>query len=75
MLFAAEHVVESVSVSFGNQQGASKALQFVFCHFAFLDLTQEVASKGLGLVYEHGGGENKDELVSLLVDTLMTGRR
>lgn len=39
------------------------------------DLTQEVASKGLGLVYEHGGGENKDELVSLLVDTLMTGRR
>ena len=41
----------------------------------FSDLTQEVASKGLGLVYEHGGGENKDELVSLLVDTLMTGSR
>lgn len=41
----------------------------------YLDLTQEVASKGLGLVYEHGGGENKEELVSLLVDTLMTGRR
>ena len=42
---------------------------------SFSDLTQEVASKGLGLVYEHGGGENKDELVSLLVDTLMTGSR
>ena len=39
------------------------------------DLTQEVASKGLGLVYEHGGEENKRELVSLLVDTLASGRR
>ena len=39
------------------------------------DLTQEVASKGLGLVYEHGGEENKQELVSLLVDTLASGRR
>ena len=39
------------------------------------DLTQEVASKGLGLVYEHGEEENKQELVSLLVDTLASGRR
>ena len=39
------------------------------------DLTQEVASKGLGLVYEHGGEENKQALVSLLVDTLASGRR
>ena len=42
---------------------------------SFVELTQEVASKGLGLVYEHGGVENKDELVSLLVDTLTTGSR
>ncbi|XP_031556184.1 proteasome adapter and scaffold protein ECM29-like [Actinia tenebrosa] len=39
------------------------------------DLTQEVASKGLGLVYELGGEERREELVSLLVDTLTTGRR
>ncbi|XP_048584699.1 proteasome adapter and scaffold protein ECM29 isoform X2 [Nematostella vectensis] len=38
------------------------------------DLTQEVASKGLGLVYELGGEERREELVSLLVDTLTTGR-
>lgn len=46
-------------------------------HFFILfpDLTQEVASKGLGLVYEHGDGESKKELVSLLVDTLTNGRR
>ena len=41
----------------------------------YTEITQEVASKGLGLVYEHGGGGNKDELVSMLVNTLMAGRR
>ena len=39
------------------------------------DLTQEVASKGLGLVYELGGEERREELVKLLVDTLMSGRK
>ncbi|XP_078353041.1 LOW QUALITY PROTEIN: proteasome adapter and scaffold protein ECM29-like [Oculina patagonica] len=58
-------------------QAKLKEIQMVFMNMLAEtdDLTQEVASKGLGLVYEHGGGENKDELVSLLVDTLMTGRR
>ncbi|XP_014680930.1 PREDICTED: proteasome-associated protein ECM29 homolog [Priapulus caudatus] len=39
------------------------------------ELTQDVASKGLGLVYERGGEEAKKQLVDLLLDTLMTGRR
>lgn len=58
-------------------QANLKGIQMVFMNMLAEadDLTQEVASKGLGLVYEHGGGENKDELVSLLVDTLMTGSR
>ncbi|CAH3027447.1 unnamed protein product [Porites evermanni] len=58
-------------------QANLKEIQMVFMNMLSEtdDLTQEVASKGLGLVYEHGGEENKQELVSLLVDTLATGRR
>ncbi|XP_043096991.1 proteasome adapter and scaffold protein ECM29 [Puntigrus tetrazona] len=39
------------------------------------ELSQDVASKGLGLVYELGGEQDQQELVSTLVETLMTGRR
>ncbi|XP_021353886.1 proteasome-associated protein ECM29 homolog [Mizuhopecten yessoensis] len=39
------------------------------------DVTQDIASKGLGLVYEVCSPKQKDELVSELVDTLMTGKR
>ncbi|XP_029470526.1 proteasome adapter and scaffold protein ECM29 isoform X2 [Rhinatrema bivittatum] len=39
------------------------------------ELTQDVASKGLGLVYELGSEQDQQELVSTLVDTLMTGKR
>nr|DBA28234.1 TPA: hypothetical protein GDO54_008627 [Pyxicephalus adspersus] len=39
------------------------------------ELSQDVASKGLGLVYELGTEQDQQELVSLLVDTLMTGKR
>ncbi|XP_062334026.1 proteasome adapter and scaffold protein ECM29 [Osmerus eperlanus] len=39
------------------------------------DLSQDVASKGLGLVYEMGGEGDQQELVSTLVETLMTGKR
>ncbi|KAM9818443.1 proteasome adapter and scaffold protein ECM29 isoform 2-T2 [Syngnathus typhle] len=39
------------------------------------DLSQDVASKGLGLVYEMGGKTDQEELVSTLVETLMTGKR
>ena len=55
----------------------TRGLLLLNSHFFILfpDLTQEVASKGLGLVYEHGDGESKKELVSLLVDTLTNGRR
>lgn len=40
-----------------------------------LDLSQDVASKGLGLVYEMGGEADQQTLVSTLVETLMTGKR
>ncbi|XP_045903275.1 proteasome adapter and scaffold protein ECM29 [Micropterus dolomieu] len=39
------------------------------------DLSQDVASKGLGLVYEMGGEGDQQQLVSTLVETLMTGKR
>ncbi|XP_043916968.1 proteasome adapter and scaffold protein ECM29 [Protopterus annectens] len=39
------------------------------------ELSQDVASKGLGLVYELGSEQDQHELVSTLVDTLMTGKR
>lgn len=39
------------------------------------DITQDIASKGLGLVYDVCSPQQKDELVAELVDTLMTGKR
>ncbi|XP_077575498.1 proteasome adapter and scaffold protein ECM29 [Stigmatopora nigra] len=39
------------------------------------ELSQDVSSKGLGLVYEMGGEADQQELVSTLVETLMTGKR
>ncbi|XP_038626132.1 proteasome adapter and scaffold protein ECM29 isoform X2 [Tachyglossus aculeatus] len=39
------------------------------------ELSQDVASKGLGLVYELGNEKDQQELVATLVDTLMTGKR
>ncbi|KAL5016584.1 hypothetical protein ScPMuIL_006173 [Solemya velum] len=39
------------------------------------EVTQDIASKGLGMVYEKSSAEVKDSLVSNLVDTLMTGKR
>ena len=38
------------------------------------EITQDLAGKGLGLVYDISGKEQKDELVSILVQTL-TGAR
>lgn len=40
-----------------------------------VELSQDVASKGLGLVYELGNEQDQQELVSTLVETLMTGKR
>ena len=39
------------------------------------EITQDMASKGLGVVYEKCSKEQKDELVSILVETLTTGKR
>ena len=37
-------------------------------------MTQDIASKGLGVVYENCSSDQKKELVSVLVETLTTGR-
>jgi proteasome component ECM29 len=42
---------------------------------SFIDIVQDVASKGLGLVYECGDEESRSRLVSQLVDQLTSGRR
>ncbi len=39
------------------------------------DMTQEVASRGMGLVYEMSPPSEREALVNLLVGTLMEGRR
>ena len=40
-----------------------------------VDVTQDIASKGLGLIYEISSSQQKDSLVSELVETLTTGKR
>ena len=42
---------------------------------AFVEITQDMASKGLGQIMEVCTPEQKDTLVSELVETLMTGKR
>ncbi len=39
------------------------------------DMTQEIASRGMGLVYEMSPPSEREALVNLLVGTLMEGRR
>ena len=39
------------------------------------EITQDIASKGLGIVYEKCSKEQKDGLVVMLVDTLTTGKK
>uniref|UniRef100_A0A914UY02 Uncharacterized protein n=2 Tax=Plectus sambesii TaxID=2011161 RepID=A0A914UY02_9BILA len=39
------------------------------------ELSQDVASKGMGLVYETGNVEQKQTMVAALVDSLTTGRK
>ena len=39
------------------------------------EITQDIASKGLGLVYESCDEAQQKELISGLVSTLMTGKR
>jgi len=40
-----------------------------------VELTQDIVSKGLGVVFEKCNAEQKQELVAALVDTLTTGKR
>ena len=47
----------------------------ILCCCFFSEITQDIASKGLALVYEICSAEQKDLLVSELVGTLMTGKR
>jgi len=41
----------------------------------FIDIVQDVASKGLGLVYDSGDEESRSRLVNQLLDQLASGRR
>ena len=40
-----------------------------------LEITQEMASRGISLVYEQVDDETRDQLVSILVERLTTGKR
>ena len=40
-----------------------------------LDVTQEVASRGMSLVYDMSEASQKEALVGMLVGTLLEGRR
>ncbi|KAM4809917.1 proteasome adapter and scaffold protein ECM29 [Rhinophrynus dorsalis] len=63
----------------GHQEIKSKLKEVQSAFISVLsendELSQDVASKGLGLVYELGSEQDQQELVSILVDTLMTGKR
>jgi proteasome component ECM29 len=41
----------------------------------FTDIVQDVASKGLGLVYDCGDEQSRSRLVSQLLNQLTSGRR
>eukprot|EP01135_Chromosphaera_perkinsii_P004716 Nk52_evm27s294 gene=Nk52_evmTU27s294 len=62
----------------GDHEGVQPYLQDIQIAFSNLlgdvdEVTQEMASKGLSLVYDSSSSEMKKELVSALVDTLTTG--
>ena len=48
---------------------------YYFVLYCISEFTQDAASKGLSLVYEQSTAESRKDLVSILVDTLMTGKR
>ncbi|XP_077980977.1 proteasome adapter and scaffold protein ECM29-like [Glandiceps talaboti] len=58
-------------------QGKLQEMQIAFMNMLTEndEFTQDAASKGLGLVYDHSSSESRQQLVSLLVDTLTTGRK
>ena len=58
-----------------TQDLASKGLGVLYVCLYLTELTQDLASKGLGVVYEVCDEEQRQQLVSLLVDTLTTGRK
>ncbi len=41
----------------------------------YVEVTQEVAARGMGLVYELSAADGKEELVQALVATLTEGRK
>ncbi|XP_038067101.1 proteasome adapter and scaffold protein ECM29-like [Patiria miniata] len=64
----------------GSQQATQRHMKDIQQAFVNMlsereEITQEVASKGLSLVYEQSTADRKNDLVSVLVDALMTGKR
>ena len=47
---------------------------FILC-IVCIEVTQEVASRGMGLTYDLCDGSTKEAMVQSLVSTLMEGRR
>ncbi|CAO3637178.1 unnamed protein product [Cunninghamella blakesleeana] len=68
-------------LKFGKtQEVITKNLAIIHASFSHLlndtdDFTQEVASKGLGLVYEYGDSKIKEDMLYSLVGTFTEGRR
>ncbi len=50
-------------------------LRGVVMHVPSTEVTQEVASRGMGVLYELSQGNGRDDLVKMLVETLMEGRK
>lgn len=50
-------------------------IELVCTSFLHTEVTQDIASKGLGLVYDSCDEVQRKDLISNLVGTLMTGKR
>ncbi|TMS22810.1 Proteasome adapter and scaffold protein ECM29 [Larimichthys crocea] len=76
---ANRHQLRSCQRPVDLHRGASNLKEIQMAFISVLsdpdELSQDVASKGLGLVYEMGGEGDQQKLVSTLVETLMTGKR
>ena len=52
-----------------------RVVYLLFIFSIYPEITQDVASRGISLIYEQVSEEVKDKLVSQLVERLTTGKR
>ena len=72
-LFILIFLLANRPVNCSKTKAASLADLVMWC--VFTDIVQDVASKGLGLVYDCGDEESRRRLVNQLLDQLASGRR